>query len=149
MLKFFRDIKPFDLIKNAEPDVDDVEAYAEGRLAKLTAVDTEKRKDFARRLAQQAGGVFLYAAMVLDELLEHPPAELPDLDTYPLPDGLGGLYHDFFTRELGKDDQRWFDLYEPLLGLIAVAQGDGLPLSNSPTSSARTSAQLCAPASNI
>src|SRR5262249_30698881 len=29
-------------------------------------------------------------------------------------------------RELGKDDGRWFDLYEPLLGLIAVAQGDGL-----------------------
>src|SRR5439155_9686615 len=49
-----------------------------------------------------------------------------DLDTYPLPDGLGGLYHDFLTRELGKDNQQWFDLYEPLLGLIAVAQGDGL-----------------------
>jgi hypothetical protein len=51
---------------------------------------------------------------------------LPDLDSYPLPDGLSGLYHAFLTRELGKDDQRWFDLYEPLLGLIAVAQGDGL-----------------------
>jgi hypothetical protein len=126
VLKFFRDIKPFDLIKNAEPDVDDVQAYAAGRLAKLATVDAEKRKDFARRLAQHAGGVFLYAAMVLDALLERPPAELPDLDTYPLPDGLGGLYHDFLTRELGKDDQRWFDLYEPLLGLIAVAQGDGL-----------------------
>jgi hypothetical protein len=126
VLKFFRDIKPFDLIKNAEPDVDDVQAYAAGRLAKLATVDAEKRKDFARRLAQQAGGVFLYAAMVLDALLERPPAELPDLNTYPLPDGLGGLYHDFLTRELGKDDQRWFDLYEPLLGLIAVAQGDGL-----------------------
>jgi hypothetical protein len=27
---------------------------------------------------------------------------------------------------LGRNEQRWFDLYEPLLGLIAVAQGEGL-----------------------
>jgi tetratricopeptide (TPR) repeat protein len=37
------------------------------------------------------------------------------------------------TRELGKSDRLWFDTYEPLFGLIAVAQGDGL-----------TSAQLSA-----
>jgi tetratricopeptide (TPR) repeat protein len=65
-------------------------------------------------------------AIVLDELLMRPPSELPDLDTYPLPKGLSGLYHSFLTRELGKDDSRWFKVFEPLLGLIAVAQGDGL-----------------------
>jgi hypothetical protein len=64
--------------------------------------------------------------MVLDELLERPLTELPELDAHPLPVGLSGLYHDFLNRELGKDEQRWFDLYEPLLGLIAVAQGEGL-----------------------
>lgn len=126
VLKFFHGIKPFDLIKDADPDVDDVRTYAEGRLANLAAVEEAKRKGFATRLALQAGGVFLFAAMVLDELLERPLIDLPDLATYPLPDGLSGLYHDFLTRELGKDEQRWFDLYEPLLGLIAVAQGGGL-----------------------
>ena len=43
-----------------------------------------------------------------------------------LPEGLSGLYPAFLTRELGKDEPHWFDLYEPLLGLIAVAQGEGL-----------------------
>jgi WD40 repeat protein len=126
VLKFFRAIKPFDLIKHADPNVDDVQTYAEGRLAALSAVEDAKRQDFAQRLATQASGVFLYAAIVLEELLERPPSELPDLDTYPLPKGLSGLYKGFLTRELGKNDPHWFDLYEPLLGLIAVAQGDGL-----------------------
>ncbi len=126
VLKFFRGIPSFDLIDDAAPDIDDVRTYAEGRLGRLATVEEAKRKEFATRLGAQAGGVFLYAAMVLDELLQRPPSALPDLDTYPLPDGLSGLYHDFLTRELGKDEQRWFDVYETLLGLISVAQGEGL-----------------------
>lgn len=126
VLKFFHIVKPFDLIKDATPDIDDVRTYAEVRLAKVSAQDTVKGTEFAQRLAQKAAGVFLYAAIVIDELLERPPCELPDLENYPLPDGLSGLYHQFLIRELGKDDPSWFDLYEPLLGLIAVAQGDGL-----------------------
>jgi hypothetical protein len=126
VLKFFRNLKPFDLIADADADVDDVRLYASGRLTELAAVDAVKRADFAQRLAKQAGGVFLYAAMVLDEIVAGSPSGLPDLESYPLPDGLSGLYHAFLTRELGKDEQRWFDLYEPLLGLIAVAQGEGV-----------------------
>jgi hypothetical protein len=99
---------------------------AQRRLDKLAAVEEAKRKDFAERLAKQTGGVFLYAGMVLDELLEPSPAEFPDLDTYPLPDGLSGLYHNLLTRELGRNEQLWSDRYRPLLGLIAVAQGEGL-----------------------
>jgi tetratricopeptide (TPR) repeat protein len=126
VLKLFRAVKPFDLIEEADRDVDDVRTYAEGRLEGLSGVDEVKCKDFARRLATQADGVFLYAAMVLDELLERPTAELPALDIYPLPEGLSGLYHDFLNRELGKDEQRWSDRYRPLLGSIAVAYGEGL-----------------------
>jgi hypothetical protein len=126
VLKFFRNTKPFDVIKDADPNKHDVQTYAEGRLAEFCAVDESKRKDFAHRLALKADGVFLYAAMVLDDLLARPADDLPELGSYSLPNGLSGLYHDFLKRELGKDDQRWFDLYEPLLGLIAVAQGEGL-----------------------
>jgi WD40 repeat protein len=126
VLKFFRSIKPFDLIRDANPNVEDVRTYAAQRLTKLAAVEKSTRNAFAERLSNQASGVFLYAAMVLDELLERLPGELPDLATYPLPDGLSGVYHDFVVRKLGKDEQRWFDLYEPLLGIIAVSQGDGL-----------------------
>jgi hypothetical protein len=126
VLKFFRSINPFDLILGAARDVDDVQTYAAQRLTKLAAVEKSSRSAFAERLSKQASGIFLYAAMVLDELLERPPRDLPDLETYPLPDGLSGVYRDFVIRKLGKDEQRWFDLYEPLLGLIAVSQGEGL-----------------------
>ena len=64
---------------------------------------------------------------MLDELLAHLP-DWPDLDleNYPLPDGLSGLYHDFLNRELGRDEDRWYGSFKPVLGLIAVAQGAGL-----------------------
>jgi hypothetical protein len=127
VLKFFRCIKPFDLIHDAE--VDDVQSYAAQQLMKLTAFTEVKRNEFAERLGKEANGVFLYAAMVLYELLKRPQSELPDLVTYPLPKGLSGLYRRFLTRVLGNNLQRWLELYEPLLGLIAVAQGDGLTAS--------------------
>jgi hypothetical protein len=126
VLKFFRSIKPFDLVKDADSDVDDVRTYVAGRLTQLTAVPQLRRDEFADRLAQKAEGVFLYAALVLDELLNLPPSESPDLRAYLLPTGLGGIYHEYLLRRLGKILQRWFDLYEPMLGLIAVAQGEGL-----------------------
>ncbi|MDM0030057.1 hypothetical protein [Variovorax saccharolyticus] len=128
VLKRFPGIRPFDLIKNAGSGAEDVERYVEARLAGLGGFDAILRRDFARRLATKAAGVFLYASMVLDELLEQEgrPGTLPELAEYPLPDGLSGLYAAFLTRELGRDDERWFDVVEPLLGLIAVAQGHGL-----------------------
>lgn len=129
VLKFFRSVKPFDLFRNATPDVDDVRAYAEARLAKLSTVEGVKRIDFAQRLAQQAGAVFLYAAMVLDDLLARPPSDLPDLETYHLPNGLSGLYHDFLNRELGKREDLWTDRFRPLLGLTMVAKDEGLTTS--------------------
>lgn len=126
VMKLFRDTKPFDLIKDAPPDVDDVRVYALQRLNSWSAVPAAKADEFAQRLSTQARGVFLYAAMVLDDLLARAITDLPDLDTFPLPAGLSELYLHFLNRELGKNEQVWFDLYEPVLGLIAVAQGEGL-----------------------
>ena len=122
MLQFFRGAPRFDLIRDAPPDVDDVREYAVQRLKKLVS----KRSEFAERLAKQAQGIFLYAALVLDDLLNRPPSDLPDLATYGLPEGLSGIYHDFLKRELGEVRQPWSDRYRPLLGLVAVAQGEGL-----------------------
>jgi hypothetical protein len=126
ILKFFRGIRPFHLIRDATDETDDIRRYAVQRLTSLGTLSDRKRNNFAERLSTQAGGVFLYAAMVLDDLLKRPISEFPDLAIYPLPKGLSGLYHDFLNRELGKDERRWFDLYEPLLGILGVAQGEGL-----------------------
>jgi len=64
--------------------------------------------------------------MVVEELLTAPPT-VPNLESQRLPEGLSGLYRRFLKRELakGRDESLWFDTYEPLLGLLAVAQGDG------------------------
>ena len=123
VLKFFRPTAPVDLVDDAPRDVNDVRTYAADRLRHAGHVAQPELDAFADRLSTQSKGIFLYAAMVLDQL----PKQLPaDLESYPLPDGLAGLYHQFLNRELGNDEQRWFESYEPLLGVIAVAQGEGL-----------------------
>jgi len=126
VLKHFRGTTTFDLVADADPSVDDVRDYARRRLAAWPAIEASRREHFASRLAFAAAGVFLYVAMVLDELQGRADGDLPELEHLALPDGLGGLYHDFLRRELGRDDRDWFEIYEPLLGLIAVARGPGL-----------------------
>jgi len=122
VLKFYNKIKPLDLLEETPKDVDDVRLYACERLAEL---EYEPRNKLADRIAQAAQGIFLYAHLVINDLLARLP-EIPDLDAISLPSGLSGLYHDFLNRELGSDENRWYEIFEPLLGLIAVAQGDGL-----------------------
>ena len=61
------------------------------------------------------------------------------LDTASLPSGLTDLYHKFLNREVGKDDNRWEKLLKPILGLVAVAQDEGLTLEQLNTFSGRDS----------
>jgi hypothetical protein len=117
--KFFRGTKLFDLIKDADPDVDDVQDYVEGRLGKLSVVGEATRHDFARRLATRAQGNFQYAALVLDEFLSDPPGLLSALGS-DLPETLKEYYREVLRSKLHTDD--WINLYRPLLGLLAVAQ---------------------------
>lgn len=93
VLKHYREVEPFDLIEDAPADVDDVRLYAYERLAKAK-LDDERQTGLAGRIAQAAEGIFLYAHLVLDDLLPRLP-DIPDLATMPLPKGLSGLYHDF------------------------------------------------------
>jgi WD40 repeat protein len=122
VLKFYNKVKPFDPLTDAPEDVNDVRLYAYERLAEL---EHKPRNKLADRIAQAAQGIFLYAHLVINDLLARLP-EIPDLDTVSLPKGLSGLYHDFLNRELGSEEDRWYATFKPLLGLIAVAQGDGL-----------------------
>jgi hypothetical protein len=126
VLKCFREVKPFDLISDALPEADDVRLYVSERLAAPElGLDKERRNLLAKRISEAAKGIFLYAYMVLGDLLPQLPNVL-DLDTYPLPKGLSGLYHAFLNRELGRVEDRWYEAFKPVLGLIAVAQGEGL-----------------------
>jgi hypothetical protein len=134
VLAFYPHARRLDLIKDARPDGDDgddldadVKDYVAGRLGQTTSLTAASIAEFSLRMATKAKGVFLYAAVVLDDLLPRLP-QLPDLDSYLLPKDLGALYEEFLTRELGTDElgKPWERIYGPLLGLLAVARGDGL-----------------------
>jgi hypothetical protein len=125
VLKLYRNAELTDLIQDAPPDDDDVRQYVANRLSGIAVLSEVQRTQMAERISAKAQGIFLYAAIVLDDLLSRFP-DVPDLEHYSLPDGLSGLYHAFLNRELGQDEDRWYEIYEPLLGLLAVSQGAGL-----------------------
>ena len=70
----------------------------------------------------------LYARYLIDDP-ERDWSEVEDVGALGLPDGLPGIYEEFLTRRLAATAEAW-RLYRPLLGLLAVAQGDGLPPSH-------------------
>ena len=111
-----------DLIGDAPPRSDDVRTYVRARLGLPAAGE---RETLGERLAQKADGNFLYAHLVLEDLL-HRLTQAGDLDALPLPADLGDLYQGFLNRRIGLDRKLWRDEVRPVLGLVAVSQGDGL-----------------------
>jgi hypothetical protein len=110
---------------DAPTDADDIYLYAWERLA---ALEREHRTDLSTRVARAAEGIFLYAHLVLKDLL----AQLPEVftqQTIALPNGLSGFYREFLNRELGADETRWYETFRLILGLIAVARDEGLTLT--------------------
>lgn len=124
VLKHFRAIKPFDVSPRDRASAKDLLAFIRRRARQLSTPSKAQRTRFIQRLMAQ--GNFLYAALVLDDLLSRRGKQAVELDDYALPRDLSGLYHEFLNRELGVNEGNWFDTYKPLLGLIAAAQDDGL-----------------------
>jgi hypothetical protein len=113
-----------DLIKDAPSDADDVLLYARERLA-IAGLEGAQRSLLAGRISEAAKGIFLYAHLVLDDLIRKGTFSR-DPAAIPLPSGLPGIYHNSLNREFGAKREKWFHTGELVLGLIAVAQGDGL-----------------------
>jgi hypothetical protein len=113
-----------DLIAAAPPDAQEVHRYASIRLAGAQ-LDATLRDGLASRLAAASAGNFLYARHVLDDWLAR-PAEISLESALDLPTGLSDIYAKFLRRELARDEERWEDRYQQLLGLLAVARDEGL-----------------------
>lgn len=111
-----------DLIADAPPGLDEVRQYAALR---LHAIPEPGRGAAAERIAEKSKGNFLYAYHVLNDLIRR-GADIGDEDTIDLPDELEGVYRKFIESEMASNPARWNDVYRPLLGLIAVARGNGL-----------------------
>jgi WD40 repeat protein len=116
------------LISDRPPGSDDVLEYLQHRLApegEPTAMAT-----LAKRVAEQAGGNFLYAFHVFQDLrATRTLAAMSDAAArvIPLPQGgLPGVYRDFLRRELWRDDRAWSRWFGPVLAPLAVAQDEGL-----------------------
>jgi hypothetical protein len=114
-----------DLIADAPPGLDEVRDYAQARLAFLP---DGARAALAERVAQQSKGNFLYARHVLREL-ESAGLDAASAALVELPDSLEDVYRQSIRRGLAARPTLWREAYRPLLGLIAVARGDGLPRS--------------------
>ena len=122
VLKLFPTTHPVDVIKDAPKHRDDVQDFTwDG----LTGLDEGPRSMLADRITKASEGNFLYAHLVLRSLRPR-LAEVLDLEQLLLPNDLNGVYLDFLNRELGMNEARWNTKYGPVLGLIAVGQGDGL-----------------------
>jgi hypothetical protein len=122
VLYLFPAAAEIDLIADAPPAGDDVRTYVRARLGLPAAAD---RETLGERLAQKADGNFLYAHLVLEDLLPRLP-QAGDFDALPLPADLGDLYQGFLNRRIGVNRTRWRDDVRPVLGLVAVSQGEGL-----------------------
>ena len=66
VLKYYHRIKPFDLLEDAPNEVDDIVRYASSL---LTELENKTRIQLATRISQAAEGNFLYAHLVLGDLL--------------------------------------------------------------------------------
>jgi hypothetical protein len=111
-----------DLIADAPPQLDEVLVYAQARLA---PIPEPTRTQAAAQVTKSSHGNFLYAYHIVNALLKRGVPESP-VGLIELPKSLEEVYADFLKRQLATDTARWKDVYRPLLGLIAVARGDGL-----------------------
>lgn len=117
-----------DLVADAPPDAHEVRLYASHRLAKVP-LDAGLCDLLTNRVAESSHDNFLYACYVLDDWLAR-PAEITADSALDLPADLSGIYRQFLKRELARDNEKWEDRYQPLLGLLAVARGEGLTVQH-------------------
>jgi hypothetical protein len=122
VLKEFFDSVCFDLIEQAPAGSADLREFVYARLADYPE---SRRSPLAKRILDVAEGNFLYARLVISELV--PPFEdAEEKVMLGLPKGLPALYTAFLNRELGADEDRWQGEVKTILGLSAVARGGGL-----------------------
>jgi WD40 repeat protein len=136
-----------DLRDDLPPGADDIQRYVGQRLA---GVPERGRQAWAEHLGGAADGNFLYARHMIDHLLTHEAV----LDRGPagsdLPSGLTDLYRRWFTTNIARSRDTWWDYHQPVLSALTVAQGAGLTLdqlagiTRLPASRVRRTLEECA-----
>ncbi|WP_433303597.1 tetratricopeptide repeat protein [Actinoplanes sp. CA-030573] len=119
----FRSAERIHLVRDAPPGDHDIRDYLAARLASMPRREREIAVD---RVAAASDGIFLYARHVADTLLRDRDV-WSRIESFTLPRSLSEVYATFLTRELARDqsDRDWRERFRPILGLLAVARGDG------------------------
>jgi hypothetical protein len=105
----------------------DILEFLDNSLERSLGRDADRSRTDVRRIAAAAEGNFLYASLVLDELiprLRQDPALEINAVALP-PEGLDGLYYEFIGREATRDEGRLLQTFRLVLGLLVVAQQEG------------------------
>jgi hypothetical protein len=124
ILRNFLDVKIFDLEDNILPGVGEVRQYIYERLGRLF---DPQRWTLSEEIARRAGGNFLYARLLVDEITTKLASGMLEQVGLPEePKGLKDFFRNLLLWDLGRDLEKWESHYRPLLGVLAVAQGNGL-----------------------
>jgi hypothetical protein len=111
-----------DLLDDAPKPDYDIRDYAERRLKGLSPAH---RRSLADQIADKSAGLFIYARYAMDDMLPI-GADSP----VPPPAALPSALYDYYREEAAKiavsQPERGFAVDRRLLGLLAVALGEGL-----------------------
>jgi hypothetical protein len=110
-----------DLMADAPADRDEVVTYA---ATQLTALGVADPVSSSTRIGSASHGNFLFARCTIDSIASG--QHLEDAVEITMPQSVNDFYRYFLKRELGRDEALWHQRYQPLLGTLAVAQGEGL-----------------------
>ncbi|HQN30943.1 MAG TPA: hypothetical protein PKX20_07425, partial [Methanothrix soehngenii] len=123
VLRPFRPLEPYILYARKEENMADLSAYLRRRFQgseklRLLAGGDERVAEVIRSLTSRSGGNFLVVSKILSSM-EH--NEISIDDPQDLPSELKDLYAWFLDRLTRGDENRWRDLYRPVLGIMAAA----------------------------
>lgn len=112
-------LKPFILETGREENLEDIRQYLRDELAsELTGLDGLDGEAIIENILEKSEGVFLYAEYICTELRRN-HLSLDRLDEFP--QGLGGIYAQYFSRQF-PDIERYKTTTRHVLGVIAAAK---------------------------
>jgi WD40 repeat protein len=123
----------WDLASDSEGSQADVVEYVEGRLGDELSGSPyrgqgEAIRAIANAIAQRVGGVFLYARLMVQMLLNEPPLRIEHGWEARLPGSKGGdLFAMVVDEDLGRIPAAVRDRVRDMLMAVAWAEGEGLP----------------------
>lgn len=123
VLRPFRPLEPYILYARKEENMADLSAYLRSRFLgseklRLLAGGDERVAEVIQSLTCRSSGNFLVVSRIMSSM-EH--NEISIDDPQALPSELKDLYAWFLDRLTRGDENRWRDLYRPVLGILAAA----------------------------